>query len=111
MKRILMALMTLGAAVALSTALASPASAAPDLGAASTCWATAEENRAVWAEPGTSDGTVGSVIANQTYATECALVEGESYSACGSTTSLWAYVNYAADRWGYVPSSCVRSAS
>jgi hypothetical protein len=36
---------------------------------------------------------------------------GQSYTACGDTTEQWAYVNYAGDEWGYVPSACVTWAS
>ncbi|GAB3224384.1 hypothetical protein GCM10027447_12940 [Glycomyces halotolerans] len=115
MKRILMALMALAAAAAFSTTFAASAGAAPATGgtaeAAATCTAVAEENRAVWAEPGLSGGTVGSVVAGRAYTAACGLVEGESYYACGSATSLWAYVNYSGDRWGYLPSTCLSWAS
>ncbi|THV39688.1 hypothetical protein [Glycomyces buryatensis] len=122
MKRILLGLMATGAAAVLSVGVASSASAAesttgydgspwPSVEAAQTCDAVADENRSVWAEPGTAAGTVGSVIAGRTYTASCGLVEGETYSACGATTSQWAYVNYSGDRWGYVPSACVSWAS
>lgn len=59
----------------------------------------------------TAGGDVGSVIAGRTYDADCALVPGQSYTACGATTSLWAYVNYSGDKWGYVPSACLTWAS
>ncbi len=111
-----MALMALGAGLALSATFAASASAAPSASAetadaTAACSAVAEENRSVWASPGTADGTVGAVVAGRTYTAECSLVEGESYTACGSTTDLWAYVNYAGDEWGYLPNSCLSWAS
>ncbi|MBO3735183.1 hypothetical protein [Glycomyces niveus] len=110
MKRMMMALMACAAATALTagTAVAAQA-AAPE--AAAICAAVADEHRAVWAQPGTSGGTVGSVVAGRIYDADCALVPGQSYTACGATTSQWAYVNYAGDDWGYVPSACVTWAS
>lgn len=111
MKRFLMALAALGAGLALSATFATSASAAPDSGTAAACSAVADENRSVWAGPGTSEGTVGSVAAGQTYTAECSTVEGETYTACGSTTNLWAYVNHSGDEWGYVPNSCLSWAS
>lgn len=116
MKRFLLGLLATGAAAILGLGLASNASADPggwaaDPGASQTCVAVADEHRSVWAEPGTSDGAVGSVVAGRSYTAGCGLVEGDSYTACGSTTSLWAYVNYSGESWGYVPSSCVSWAS
>lgn len=106
----MMALMAFAAATAFTAGTAVAAQAA-ESEAAAICAAVAEENRAVWAEPGTSGGDVGSVIAGRTYDADCALVPGQSYTACGATTSLWAYVNYSGDDWGYVPSTCVTWAS
>ncbi len=107
-----MALMAVGAGLALSATFAAAASAAPGTdAAAAACSAVAEENRSVWAAPGTGEGTVGAVVAGRTYTADCSLVEGESYTACGSTTSLWAHVNYAGDEWGYLPSTCLAWAS
>lgn len=106
----MMALMAFMAATAFTAGFAGAAQAAgPE--AAAVCSTVAEEHRAVWAEPGTSGGDVGSVIAGRTYDADCALVPGQSYTACGATTSLWAYVNYSGDEWGYVPSACLTWAS
>jgi hypothetical protein len=108
-KRMMMALMAFVAATAFTAGFAGAAQAAPE--AAAVCAAVADENRAVWAGPGTAGGTVGSVVAGRSYDADCALVPGESSTACGGTTSDWAYVNYAGDDWGYVPSTCVTWAS
>ncbi|MFG3341655.1 hypothetical protein [Glycomyces sp. NPDC048151] len=110
MKRMMMGFVGLAAAAAFTAGTASSVQAA-EPAATAICSAVADENRAVWAGPGTSGGTVGSVVANRTYDADCALVPGQSYTACGATTSQWAYVNYAGDEWGYVPSSCVTWAS
>lgn len=109
-KRMMMALLACAAATAFTAGTAAAAQAA-DAEATAICAAVAEENRAVWAQPGTSGGAVGSVTAGRTYDADCALVPGQSYTACGATTSQWAYVNYAGDAWGYVPSACVTWAS
>ncbi|GAA2141245.1 hypothetical protein GALLR39Z86_04720 [Glycomyces algeriensis] len=105
-----MALLACAAATAFTAGTAATAQAA-DVEAAAVCAAVADENRAVWAQPGTSGGSVGFVIAGRTYDADCALASGQSYTACGDTTSQWAYVNYAGDEWGYVPSACVTWAS
>ncbi|HLU29611.1 MAG TPA: hypothetical protein VKZ65_14365 [Glycomyces sp.] len=104
-------LTALGAGVALSAAFAASASAAPETDAAAACSAVAVENRAVWAAPGTGEGTVGAVTASRTYTADCSLTEGESYTACGSTGDLWAHVNHAGEEWGYLPSACLNWAS
>jgi hypothetical protein len=78
--------------------------------ATAVCTAVADENRAVWAQPATGP-TVGGVIAGRTYNAECALVPGATYTACGATTDHWAYINYAGDNWGYLPSTCLTWAS
>jgi hypothetical protein len=109
-KRMMMALMACAAATAFTAGTATAAQAAKPA-ATAICSAVADENRAVWAEPGTSGGTVGSVVAGRTYDADCAVVPGGSYTACGGTTSEWAHVNYASDEWGYVPSTCVTWAS
>lgn len=106
----MMALLACAAATAFTAGTAAAAQAA-DAEATAICAAVADENRAVWTQPGTSGGAVGSVIAGRTYDADCALVPGQSYTACGATTSQWAYVNYAGDAWGYVPSACVTWAS
>jgi hypothetical protein len=82
----------------------------PDSLAAAVCSAVADENRAVWAQPATGP-TVGDVIAGRTYDADCALVPGATYTACGATTDQWAYINYAGDDWGYLPSTCLTWAS
>lgn len=111
MKRIMMGLTALGAGLVLSATFAASASAAPDAEAAADCTAVADENRAVWAGPGTAEGTVGGVVAGRTYTADCALTEGETYTACGATDDLWAYVNHAGEEWGYLPSACLSWAS
>jgi hypothetical protein len=110
-KRFLMALTALGTGLALSATFAASASAAPEAEEAAACSAVAEENRSVWASPGTTGGTVGAVVAGQTYTADCTPVQGESYTACGASGDLWAYVNYSGDEWGYLPNSCVSWAS
>lgn len=106
----MMALMAFGAATAFTAGFAGTAQAAGSE-AAAVCSAVADEHRSVWAQPGTAGGEVGSVIAGRTYDADCALVPGQSYTACGATTSQWAFVNYSGDDWGYVPSSCLTWAS
>lgn len=107
-KRLMTAAAALAAAAAFTAGFATSANASE---AAAVCQAVAEENRAVWAEPGTAGGTVGAVTAGSTYDADCALVPGASYTACGGTTDQWARVNYAGDDWGYLPSTCVTWAS
>lgn len=117
MKRTLMALTAFAAAAAFTTGFTGTAQASgPNAGpgesmeTAAVCSAVAEENRAVWAQPATGP-TVGGVIAGRTYNADCALVPGGTYTACGATTDQWAYINYAGDDWGYLPSTCLTWAS
>lgn len=120
MKRTLMALTAFAAAAAFTTGFATNAQAAPEAAqtlspaaasrASAICSAVADEHRAVWAQPATG-ATVGDVVAGRTYNAECALVPGATYTACGATTDQWAYINYAGDDWGYLPSTCLTWAS
>lgn len=109
MKRMTMTFAALAAAAAFTAGFASPAQA--DTEAAAACSAVATENRSVWAAPGTSEGTVGGVVAGRTYDADCSLTPGEAYTACGQTSDQWARVNYAGDAWGYLPSACLSWAS
>ncbi|MCD0442541.1 hypothetical protein LO763_02745 [Glycomyces sp. A-F 0318] len=109
MKRIMTALAALAAAAALTTGFAAAAQA-DDAEAAAVCSAVAKEHRSVWAGPAVGDA-VGSVAAGQAYDADCALVPGESYTACGATGDQWARVNYAGDSWGYLPGACLTWAS
>lgn len=109
MKRMMTALAALAAAAALTTGFGAAAQA-EDAEAAAVCSAVAKEHRTVWAEPAVGDA-VGSVVAGRTYAADCALVPGGSYTACGGTTDQWAHVEYADDSWGYLPSTCLSWAS
>jgi hypothetical protein len=104
-KRMTMTFAALAAAAAFTAGFASPALAEDDTAAA--CTAVATENRSVWSKPDTASGAIGGVTAGRTYDADCALIPGESYTACGATSDQWARVNYADDAWGYLPSTCL----